>query len=134
MEKAIWCAVDLSTGAYTIDSLNSAAGTELQVSQNELFQSGKSLWFNTGRVDLLIVRPGQTAWSIRAVDGGPTDEGPSQDGQVQIPPASLQSMWSSGSESGVVSSLFTGPQAGDLVIGLNPDDMTYFTFKIGESE
>ena len=127
VEKAIWCAVDLSNGSFKFDSMGSNAGTYQEVIQSQVFQDPKFLNIDSRRMDLLIVRPGGQAWSVRAVDGGPNDLGAPQDGKLRIGIEWLTSFWGTGFGP------FAGPQDGDLVLGINPDDMTYFAFICGPS-
>ena len=129
VEKAIWCAVDLKNGDHVFGSVTSYAGTELEISQFQLLQAPKSLSFNCRRLDLLIVRPGEFAWTARVSDGGPNDGGPFQDEQVQVAFETMEQAWSQGSAIG----FFDGPQSGDLILGINPEDMTYFAFQFGVS-
>ena len=125
--KAIWCAVDLLTGAYVFDSVNSSAGTLLEVTQAEILQFPKSITINARQSDMVILRPGQTAWVAQVADGGPTDGGASQDGKVQVDFETFEFLWSQGASAGMLGGL----SPGDVILGINPDDMTYFALQIG---
>ena len=131
VEKGIWCAVDLSNGAHGFDSVTSQVGTQITITQNELLQAPKSLSFNTGRMDLLIIRPGSSAWTARTFDGGPADGDATQDGKVQVPFEDLTAIWNPGSIGELGGAKFSGLQLGDVILGINPDEMTYFTLQYG---
>jgi hypothetical protein len=94
--KSVWAVVDLASGAYAVAAPD---GFRLQPVPlvGQAFQVGAPGVVNRLRheypsVDLLVVRPGVGAWSLRSVDQGPTDHDPADDDRVLTSLEDLESL------------------------------------------
>lgn len=94
--KSVWAVVDLATGAYAVAA---PEGFDLRPVPlpGQAFQVGAPGVVNRLRheypsVDLLVVRPGVGAWSLRSVDQGPTDHDPADDDRVLTSLEDLESL------------------------------------------
>jgi hypothetical protein len=85
-ENSIWTVVDLSTGAFAISAPGSFFLDESPVPGNA-FEVGAPGLLNRFRhtfawVDMVLIRPGVGAWTLRASDGGPGDRDEVADGRT----------------------------------------------------
>jgi len=85
--QSVWVIVDLATGGAAtaapegfsfVQTDFRGRGAAALASDRDGIADDRSL------LDLLVVRPGQGAWSATVGDGGPLDEGPPADGKVEI--------------------------------------------------
>lgn len=119
--RAIWLVVDLSTGAYALTTPNGSPPVQVAF-EGEGLISAAPLEASDSIVDartfqeVLLVRPGVSAWARTVADGGEGDGDGKSDGFVQAVLDSLVKIDSDG-ESPVSPSRFT---AQDLVFSFSP--------------
>lgn len=119
--RAIWLAVDLATGAYALTTPNGDPPVQVAFEGGGLI-SGAPLEASDSIVDartlqeVLLVRPGVSAWARTVADGGESDGDGKSDGFVQAVLDSLLSIDVEG-ESPVAPSRFV---AQDLVFSFSP--------------
>lgn len=94
--KSVWAVVDLASGAYAVAAPEGFLLQPVPLS-GQAFQVGAPGVVNRVRhehpsVDLLVVRPGVGAWSLRSVDQGPTDHDPADDDRVLTSLEDLESL------------------------------------------
>lgn len=85
-EKSVWAVVDLPTGAFAVAAPGTFSLTESPFPGNA-FEVGAPGLLNRFRhtfawVDMVLIRPGVGAWTLRASDGGPGDRDEVADGRT----------------------------------------------------
>jgi hypothetical protein len=76
-------------------------------------------------IELLLVRPSEGAWGYSAGDGGAADDGAAQDGTIRAAFDALRSVGDSAAPP-------KGPREGDVVVGIDPDRLEAYSFRIGQ--
>ncbi len=122
VDPSIWAAVDLTNGGFDVDS-PSGQYQPVAVNPLELFAGGM-INYDGDRLDLVVVRDGKV-WHVKVNDGGGNDRSPSPDARVEIDFVSFAKVFPSAT--GTSQDVYDGPLAGDLLIGIDADRMTYFT-------
>jgi hypothetical protein len=125
VDPSIWAAVDLSTGGFDVAS-PSGQYQAAAVQEAELVTGADFVWAGE-RLDLVVIRGGH-AWHARAHDGGGSDRGSAQDGQVAIAFDALEKVYPS-----VGFAVYGTPKDGDVLIGIDADQMVYFTMTVTEN-
>ena len=121
VEKSVWATVDLATGDFTVEAPGNLTPTAAAAPAG-LTAGARFFQDNRQALHLLVVRPGVKAWGIRAFDGAEGDQGKADDGWValglnRLVPVVL------GSRSDAKFTL----QSGDVVIGIDPEFLTYYS-------
>ena len=123
--RSIWFAVDLTTG-------ETAVATPEGFPKLEKDLPGKAIPAALNRLDLerhfaylLLVRPGVGAWTLRAGDGGESDEDREPDGTLRAALANLVPV----AENGPPPPERFSPK--DVLLIIDPDRMEYSTVRIG---
>lgn len=121
--SSIWITVALSTGELNVSA---PAGFSLLEMQQRGAGNGKAveavlntLEISRSVVELLVVRPGTGAWSMRARDGGVADHDGKRSGKLKVDLSKLRSLGAAGSP----------PQSlkkGDVVAVLDSEAMRYW--------
>ena len=122
-------AVDLATGAWGVAVPPGFPPRVLPPAAIRLASDGSSFSVAADAVELLVVRPGQGSWSLRARDGGPVDTAITQDGSIAL---SLGQLEPRNDEPGL-----TPPQAfrdGDLLFGIGTNSLKIFVEVIAGEE
>jgi len=122
VDPSIWAAVDLSAGGFAVASPSNQY--QAAVVQESGLLAGSEFVYVGERLDLVVLR-GNNAWHARAHDGGAADRGAAQDGQVAIAYDALERVYPS-----VGFAVYGSPQNGDLLIGIDADQMVYFTMTV----
>lgn len=131
--KGIWGVVDFATGAVQLGSRPGyrvlAPAEPALRSLQKADGSARLDRFerNIGALELLVVRPGQGAWTISAAEGGENDDDHVGDGNLVVPVESLQSLLPAGAA-------LMKLQAGDVVLLIDPNDMRAEATTIGASQ
>jgi len=92
--RSVWVAVDLNDGANVVAAPEDFELTNESISSADL-QLGldnlvTGLEHHHRNLDLLVVRPGDGAWMLRATDGSALDQDEVRNGQISIAFASAQ--------------------------------------------
>lgn len=120
----VWAVVDLSTGNAKLGSMR---GFDITPYDDAVEQSFKGdvrgrfvrLEREMGEAEMLVVRPGQGAWTLRGTEGGAEDDDSELNGQLVLPFSKLVSLTADDRPPGDV-------LPGDVVILINPRDMRAF--------
>jgi hypothetical protein len=128
-QAAIWIAVDIETGAVataTGSGVPAVPFTLVDASQKRDV-SGQivkmQLPFDIS--DLLIVRPGQGAWHVTAIDGGPADEDHTQNGKTAM---SIETLVSFKKNSKPPHAL----KKGDVIVAIEARSLRYSVLRVKE--
>ena len=84
---SIWAAVDLATGAWSVEGPEGSPLRPLTAHPlilPELSSVSLRLRLMAQTLEVYLVRPGTGAWRIPVSDGGPTDSGEGNDGELLI--------------------------------------------------
>lgn len=122
--KSVWAAVDLRTGRFSVQSppgfLLRTFDVELGIGRH----AGRPhILYRGGLAEVLCVRPGLGAWSVRAADGGRVDADGAENTTTVI---DLESM----------RAVATSPPApreftpGDIVIAIDPRELLYSAVRL----
>ncbi len=119
-DRSVWVAVDLSTGAATVDDIAHVEGPP---------QGGPEVVLVEGReeeevleipgrlVTVAVVRPGVDSWFAVAGDGGASDLGAPNDGEVLVPSSAFNGAVSSESRFAFL--------PGDVVVAVDMDSLRW---------
>ena len=119
--KAIWAACDLTTGQVSVGAPTGLQPTLVTVDPAAMTASPGMVEDDRQSLHLLVCRPGQHASYAASFDGAVTDAGTADDGKVKLDLKSLVRL------DGVASlSRKVGLQSGDVLIGLDPELLTYY--------
>lgn len=125
--KSVWVAADLTTGAYAIGAPPGFPLQEIEF-PGQGFEVGapgqvQRLRQRFSWVDMLVVRPGTGAWSLRAWDTGPTDRDGADD---DLTTTSVEDL--------VPLGVSPGPpqryQRDDVVVVINPRDLRFYAARL----
>lgn len=126
---SIWIAVDNTTGAYAVAMPPGSPYAPIDVPPNALRRNGKGELFKIDMplaiFDLVLVRPGEGAWSGTIADGGSKDDDPRPNGRSAGDIAKLLPLGSSGPPPDRL-------RKGDVLIGIDPMSLHYFAVTVGE--
>lgn len=120
VDASIWAVCDLASQALTVGS-PLGNHQERPVEGAVLLAHPGHLTYQGSRVELVAIRAGQV-WHCRAADGGQTDKGAQPD-EIRVPFKSFVKVEPGGS------GVYT-PVDGDVLIGIDADAMTYFTWTV----
>lgn len=127
--RSIWVAVDLNSGANVVAAPEefeltneTIASADLQFDANNLIAG---LEQHRRSVELLVVRPGDGAWVLRATDGGALDQDQLRNGQLTIAFADAQPLDSS------FTSAPSTLRGADVVIAFDPVKLQVRTLAVG---
>lgn len=127
--RSVWVAVDVTSGAFVVGTPESFLLEEEALTGAHLSFDGSGnatgLRLEHAFAEVLLVRPGVGAWSLEAVDGAASDTDGEANRAVRLSLAALSS------------SAATPPpaalQAGDVVVVLDPNTLTYLAATIPAS-
>lgn len=125
---SVWAAVDLATGAYTLDAPPGAARRFGEATFEGAVAGGREVRCVAGafplrQVHLLLVRPGEGAWTAHSRDGGPDDADGAIDGHQTLALGALQPL-SGGAEAPRTLA------AGDILIGVVGSQRSIFARRV----
>jgi hypothetical protein len=122
--RSIWFAVDLETGEAGVAAPEGFPLLEAQMPGRAIPAALNRLDLERRFVYLLLVRPGVGAWTLRAGDGGASDEDGQPDGTLR---ATLADLTTAGD--GPPPPAHVSP--GDLLLVIDPNRMTFLRARIG---
>jgi hypothetical protein len=131
--KGIWGVVDFATGAV---QLGSRPGYRVLAAEEPALRSLQKADVserldrferNIGALELLVVRPGQGAWTISATEGGESDDDRAGNGNLVVNVENLRSLLPAGAAPVKL-------QAGDVVLLIDPNDMRAEAATIGAAQ
>lgn len=126
-ERSIWALVDVANGTFCVDGPDGFEPQEVAFDPPAAFKKGM-IGDRRQSLELLVVRPGVGAWHGRLFDGAAGDLSAASDGMVVTDLAQLT--WvDPGGVTGIPAQL-SSLQTGDLVIGIDPVHLEYYTFHI----
>jgi hypothetical protein len=131
--KSVWAVVDLETGAFGIGAPSGFRLRELPF-PGRAFEVGAPGLVNRLRhrfafVDMMLVRPGVGAWSLRAHDAGPSDHDGADDDRTTTRLDDLEPL----GPGGATPTPAAPPDrfaAGDVVVVINPRDLTIYATRL----
>lgn len=126
---SIWFAVDNASGVFSMAMPPGSPYVPVDVPPNALRRNGKGELFKIDMpltiFDLLLVRPGEGSWSGTIADGGSKDDDPHPNGRTAADIAKLLPLGNSGPPPEKL-------KKGDVLIGIDPMSLRYFTVVVGE--
>lgn len=81
-ERAVWVAINLQTGNYTIGAPDNSQPAPLELAEGAWASDGALVEVRREYMEALVVRPGVGAWAARLGDGGAYDADGRPDGRV----------------------------------------------------
>lgn len=117
---SVWVVVDFATGAYAVASPSEEVWVrELRERGNGWRAGGAHVDFRVSDVDVLLVRPGRGAWTMRSGQGGPFDGDGLHDGNLRVRLSDLKKVHGDDP---------TPPVAipGDLLIAIEPSELLLY--------
>jgi hypothetical protein len=119
--QSIWVAVDLTTGAATLETPEGYPLRNVELPPQSLGrgESGEADWVEDSRnyVEILFVRPPEGAWGVTVGDGGESDDDGAYNGRAI---AALTQMRGAGPSPPPAPERF---RAGDVVVVIDPNRM-----------
>jgi hypothetical protein len=127
--QSIWAAVDLGTGAFAVATPDGMPRREVAL-PGESFRRGprgavEALQGAREFLEILIVRPGEGAWSLSVGDGGDSDADLQPDGSIQ---AALASMRPLQAAKAALDELLPG----DVVVLIDPRQLEFYAATFGK--
>ena len=132
---SIWVAVDRSSGAYAVDVPLGSPRREVAFpgrgpEEGSRGQLNRLRHEGFGFVHLLLVRPGERAWTVTAADGGPLDaDGSFADGIL----LEIDQSRAVAGEGGVEEGTAAPPERfapGDVVVVIDSDRMSFYAARL----
>jgi hypothetical protein len=128
--QSIWAAVDLTSGAFVVATPEGMPRREVALPGNSFRRSPvgavNALQDSREFLEILVVRPGEGAWSLSVGDGGSSDADMQPDGNIEATLASMRPLQGS---KGAFDQLLPG----DVVIVVDPRQMEFYTTTFGKA-
>jgi hypothetical protein len=128
--QSIWAAVDLTSGSFAVATPEGTPRREVALPGNSFRRSPRgaveALQDARQFLEILVVRPGEGAWSLSVGDGGASDADLQPDGGVQ---AALTSMRPLGTAKTALDQLLPG----DVVVVIDPRQMEFYAATFGKA-
>jgi hypothetical protein len=128
--ESIWAAVDLGSGAFVVATPEGMPRREVALPGNSFRHSPRgaveALQDAREFLEILVVRPGEGAWSLSVGDGGDSDADLQPNGSIR---AALASMHPIQSSKAAPDQLLPG----DVVVVVDPRQMEFYTTTLGKA-
>jgi hypothetical protein len=128
--QSIWAAVDLTSGAFVVATPEGMPRREVTMPGNSFRRNPRgaveALQDSREFLEILVVRPGEGAWSLSVGDGGSSDADMQPDGSIQASLASMQPLQAS---KGALDQLLPG----DVVVVVDPRQMEFYAATFGKA-
>lgn len=86
--RSVWVAIDLATGAYSVAAPEHYALDHAEIQRKALAKDAdglvEALDLDAVRSEVLLVRPGASAWRLHAFEGGSGDGDRTHDGRLRV--------------------------------------------------
>lgn len=122
-EGSLWIVTDVANGAYVVATPRPWPFPELEAAERRLNPSLNTLEVDRETLELLLVRPGEGAWSLTVWDGGTGDDDLVPDGRLTATLPSFEPL-------GLTEPL-QQPRPGDLLFGIEARRMEWFAAPVG---
>jgi hypothetical protein len=125
--RAVWTAIDLSRGSYSIGTPNGYQPGSLKLVTLKKNDVGEELVVEmiAPYVEVVFIRPGEGSWRASAFEGGQGDGDDQANHRLDISADAMTPLDGSGE----------APKhfkEGDLIVGVDPIQMNYFLIEVGK--
>ena len=126
--SSVWAVVDYESGEYAVERPEGAAPLRELLDRSNGWAAGRAhLDFGVSDLDVLVVRPGHGAWTLRCFKGGACDGDGRMDANLRIRLEDMKQLHGSNKTATVVL-----PR--DLVIAVHPRKLLTFVRSAGEAK
>jgi hypothetical protein len=118
-QRSVWVVVDSVTGEYVVETPSGNAPSVLSVAGDAWRGDRVSIDVDRAYLEVLVVRPGVGAWTLRTADGGANDSDGLSNAVATLSLAGMQQLAGEENDPGAVIS-------GDVIVMIDPQNLDTF--------